>query len=153
MKKNKLPPPRHYNNRKENSILLTKKHIQTDSRISHPFAFTILIIDDNELTLLSLRSLLDKYNFLVITSNSGPMALNILSNIKIDIVLLDYHMPESNGLEILKTIKAEFPFMEVIIHSALEDKNIENQLLEAGAACFIPKMNDELLINAILSHS
>ncbi|NJK97789.1 MAG: response regulator [Bacteroidales bacterium] len=117
------------------------------------FCLYHLIIDDDELTLLSLRSLLDKYNFLVITSTSGSKALNILSNIKIDIVLLDYNMPESNGLEILKTIKAEFPFMKVIIHSALDDKHIENQLLEAGAACFIPKMNDELLINTILSYS
>lgn len=59
MKKNQLQKIIQRKNREVNSVLLNNKHIQPNSQISHPFAFTILIIDDDELTLLSLRSLLE----------------------------------------------------------------------------------------------
>jgi DNA-binding NtrC family response regulator len=66
---------------------------------------TILIVDDDESTLVSLSFIFKKQNLNVFTAKSGKEALPILKDNKIDLVLTDFMMPDIDGFELLKIIK------------------------------------------------
>lgn len=70
---------------------------------------TVLFVDDEEKILRSLkRGLLDEpYNTLF--ASSGKEALEILKQKEVHIIVTDMRMPEMSGLELLKTVKQEYP--------------------------------------------
>jgi DNA-binding NtrC family response regulator len=70
---------------------------------------TVLFVDDEEKILKSLkRGLLDEpYNTLFATS--GKEAIEILQREEVHIIVTDMRMPEMSGLELLRTVKKEYP--------------------------------------------
>ena len=70
---------------------------------------TVLFVDDEEAILRSLkRGLLDEpYNTLF--ASSGKEALEILKQKEVHIIVTDMRMPEMSGLELLRTVKQEYP--------------------------------------------
>lgn len=68
----------------------------------------------------------------------------------IDLLLLDLHMPGSNGLTGLAGIRCEFPTVAVVVISANEDPAVIRRALDHGAAGFIPKSSGlEVLTEAV----
>jgi len=68
-------------------------------------SLTILIIDDEEAQLLSLKSFLKRRGYEIFTAQSGPQGLDIAQTNTIDLVLTDYRMPDWNGFIVLKKMK------------------------------------------------
>jgi CheY-like chemotaxis protein len=70
---------------------------------------TVLFVDDEEKVLASLkRGLLDEpYESLF--ANSGKEALEILEQSQVHVIVTDMRMPEMGGLELLRTVKEEYP--------------------------------------------
>jgi DNA-binding NarL/FixJ family response regulator len=67
-----------------------------------------------------------------------------------DLLLLDLHMPGSNGLAGLAGIRCEHPGVAVIVVSANEDPAVIRRALDHGAAGFIPKSADlDMLADAV----
>lgn len=79
-----------------------------------------LIVDDNEFNLLLMQRQLSR-DFDVVTADNGKDALNILSEQRIDIVLLDIMMPHMNGTTVLKIIRSspQLASLPVILVSAM----------------------------------
>src|SRR5580704_5026159 len=77
---------------------------------------TVLIIDDDPAVLLTVKTLLVKRGFNVLSSSSSPKGLDLLRYAARDIriVVLDYSMPKLNGEETLKFIKQLSPNAKVI---------------------------------------
>ena len=115
--------------------------------------FTILIIDDEEAQLISLKSFLSKRGYEVFTKTSGKEGLNIINNNVIDLVLSDFRMPEWNGLEVLKKVKELNPEIDVVIMTAFGNTDDAVQIMKAGAYDYLNKPVDldelENLINRI----
>ena len=76
---------------------------------------SILIVDDEPSILKSLDGLLSDEGFAVTTASNGYEALKIIDSESPDLVLLDIWMPGIDGIETLKEIKKEHPFIQVII--------------------------------------
>jgi len=76
---------------------------------------SILIVDDEPSILQSLSGLLSDEGFEVITAANGYEALKIIESDSPDLVLLDIWMPGLDGIETLKEIKKENPYIQVII--------------------------------------
>jgi two-component system, NtrC family, nitrogen regulation response regulator NtrX len=76
---------------------------------------SILIVDDEPSIVQSLKGLLVDEGFDVMTAPNGYEALKIIETESPDLVLLDIWMPGIDGLETLKEIKANNPFIQVII--------------------------------------
>ena len=69
-------------------------------------ALSVLLIDNDELILDSLSELLEADGFQVHTANDGAECIAIISNgIFPDIIITDYHIPNRNGVEIVKSIR------------------------------------------------
>jgi diguanylate cyclase (GGDEF)-like protein len=68
--------------------------------------YKILIVDDNENNLISLKSIIDSMNLMTIEARNGNEALSALMKEKIDLIILDIQLPDYNGFEIAKIIKS-----------------------------------------------
>jgi CheY-like chemotaxis protein len=82
----------------------------------------IMAIDDSKTQLSIYKNLLGKY-FVMILCKSAVVALDILKNVKVDLILLDIEMPEMTGFEFLAKIRNN-PSLEklpVIVISSSQD--------------------------------
>ncbi|MRX11168.1 response regulator [Pseudoduganella sp. FT25W] len=115
---------------------------------------TVLIVDDtpDNITLLS-NLLKDKYNTKVATS--GATALQIVASSRVDLILLDIMMPDMDGIETCKRLKADaasasIPVLFLTAKSLQEDEAIGRS---AGAVDFLRKpVNPDLLFARVAAH-
>lgn len=112
----------------------------------------ILIIDDEEPQLESLKSFLTKRDYKVFTAVDGEKGFNIAKDEQIDIVLTDFSMPGWDGLKVLTEIKLLNPSIEVVIMTAYG--TIENAvaLMKNGAYDFLTKPINLDVLENILSN-
>lgn len=112
----------------------------------------LLVVDDNEVNrdLLSRRLL--AAGFSVAGAASGPEALTALDEGRFDLVLLDVMMPEMDGLEVLRRIRARFGVGElpVVMASALGDSRNLVDALRLGANDYVIKPLDMQVVLARL---
>ena len=110
----------------------------------------ILIVDDNEITLKLIKRYLEGSSFEVVTASDGEECLNIVSENRPDIILLDVMMPKLDGYETIKTLKTnnDTKHIPVIIVTALNDVTNQVKSIEYGADDFISKPIEEQLLVA-----
>jgi DNA-binding NtrC family response regulator len=110
-------------------------------------AGTILIIDDEMAIRESLQTLLELEDYHVHTAETGEEGLTRIAEQPYDLVLLDFALPDRNGLEVLREIRDRDASLAVILITAYG--TVENAVLamQGGATNFIQKPwdNEKLL--------
>jgi CheY-like chemotaxis protein len=104
----------------------------------------ILIVDDDELTCKLMSRILDIYGYTTIAVNSGKEALEFVQNKPVDIMLVDFMMPEMGGIELCQRLKNN-PMTSsiiVILLTASTDSYLDDMTVGAGADGFIRKPFD-----------
>lgn len=106
----------------------------------------ILIIDDDPLILDLFEYSFDKSKFTLIRATNGRDGLEKVLKEKVDLVLLDVMMPDVNGYEVCRQVKAnpETQHTKVIMVSARAQKEEIESGLHAGADEYITKPFDPL---------
>lgn len=107
--------------------------------------YSLLIVDDEILTVNNLKKVLEKDNYEVYVADSGEMALEIIEKYKPHLVLLDLMLPGISGIEVLKHVKALERETIVIMMTAYEilEKAVEAMKLGAYDYLLKPfKIND-----------
>jgi putative two-component system response regulator len=101
---------------------------------------SVLIVDDNLVSLKQISAQLEN-NYEVLLAKSGELALQICSQEKPDLILLDVEMPGMNGFETIARIKREPALYQipVIFLTGNRDAATEIKCLESGAMDFITK--------------
>ena len=99
----------------------------------------ILIVDDEKPIREMIRKFLTKKDYEVFDAEDGDGAIKIVQEKEPNIVLLDIRMPKSNGLEVLKKIKAIKPDIGVIMVTAVSETEIAEKCMEQGAFDYITK--------------
>src|SRR5512133_3437921 len=79
---------------------------------------TILLVDDDEFFLLSLKNQLLRLGHQVVSANNGHEALAVLKSQPVDLVITDLVMPEMDGLQLMQSAKATFPALPFIVVTA-----------------------------------
>ena len=70
---------------------------------------TILVVDDEELFIEYIKSMLSGESYNVITASSGKQGLEILKKQSVNMVISEYKIPLMNGLEFLEKVKIIYP--------------------------------------------
>lgn len=101
----------------------------------------VLVVDDDEGMIDLLRSLLESEGFQVISASTGEDALGLITEGKPDLVLLDMHLPDCNGLEVCKAMKEQrsINFLPVIFVSAVDDTEKKVSGILTGADDYVTK--------------
>jgi len=103
-----------------------------------PGAARILVVDDELGPRESLRMLL-KPAYQITTADSGRAALNMLAQVRPDVVILDIKMPEMDGLEVLRRVKRTDRSIEVVMITAYASLETVKLALTHGAFEYLIK--------------
>ncbi|MGN6178061.1 MAG: sigma-54-dependent transcriptional regulator [Mucilaginibacter sp.] len=107
----------------------------------------ILIVDDEVNVALLLSKFLTRNGFEVQTASTGNSALEYLKSGDFSLVLCDFRLEDTDGREVLKSIKTQYPNTGVIIITGYSDIKMAVELIKMGAYDYItkPLYPDEIL--------
>jgi DNA-binding NarL/FixJ family response regulator len=114
-------------------------------------SITILIVDDHPVFRFGLRTLIEAEPDLVIIGEaaSGQEALALAMQRPADLVLMDIKLPDMNGLEVTRRLRAQQATARILVVSMLDDSTVF-QALKAGAYGYILKgASGEEMLRAI----
>lgn len=100
----------------------------------------VLIVDDAAFMRMMLKDILEKNGFDVVgEAPNGLKAVELYQNVRPDIVTMDITMPDMDGIEAVKRIKAIDSSAKIIMCSAMGQQNMVMDAIKAGARDFIVK--------------
>lgn len=110
----------------------------------------ILIADDHTVVRQGLKQILAAEPDMVVVgeAKNARETLDLARTLDWDVVILDYSMPDGNGLNVLKEIKKSYPRRPVLILSMHPEDSIGVSVLRAGAAGYLNKecASEELMV-------
>ena len=95
----------------------------------------VLLIDDDEPTSLAMSRLLDRVGYTTVCMSSGAEALHVLKDLRFDLVILDWMMPEMDGLQVLRQLRDDprTRDLRVMMYSAADDPAVKREAARLGA--------------------
>ena len=109
----------------------------------------VLIADDHAVVRAGYRQFLEGEHSITEVGEvtSGSEALDALRRKDWDLLLMDIHMPDRSGLDILKHVTTGYPGVRVLIMSGLPEEQYARNVLRAGASGYLSKggSSDEML--------
>jgi two-component system, OmpR family, KDP operon response regulator KdpE len=116
----------------------------------------VLVIDDEPPIRKLLRVGLSAQGYQITEASSGKMALELLGQQRPDVIVLDLGLPDMQGHELLRTIRARNDSVPIVVLSSRDDEAGKVQALDSGADDYVTKPfgMDELLarMRAALRH-
>ena len=104
-------------------------------------SISVLIVDDHALVRAGIRALLEKIEGITVVGEAGKgsEALELVSQLNPNLLLLDLTMPDGGGFEVLEHVTKQFPDIRVIVLTVHEAGEYAMRALREGAAGFLPK--------------
>lgn len=101
----------------------------------------VLIVDDEPLIRWSLSETLTDRGYGVMEAGDGRGAVEALKDTPrpVDVIMLDYRLPDSNSLQLLATIRAMSPRSSVVLMTAYGTPQLAAEALRLGAFCVVSK--------------
>lgn len=114
---------------------------------------TIYIVDDDDAVRASLHSLLSVQPDLVVRSyRSGDAFLEEMDELESGVVLLDFHMPGSTGLDVLAALRDKVAFASIIL-TGQGNVGLAVEAMKTGALDFIEKPYDAALLMGVIDNA
>ena len=101
----------------------------------------VLIVDDEALIRWSLAEMLSDQGYAVLEAGDGKSALAILRNppCPVEVIILDYRLPDLNGLQLLAAIRGVSPHSRVVMMTAYGTPDVAAEAMRLGAVNFVDK--------------
>ena len=99
----------------------------------------ILVIEDNKEMCWELENIFENEGYNVWTVTTGEEALKKIEENDIDLIVMDYKLPDMSGERILKFLQAADVKINMIVISAYGTSQMKRKILALGAAIFIDK--------------
>jgi len=112
----------------------------------------IIIVDDHDAVRRGVRQLLEAtpYYHVVGEAADGRTGLELARETRPDIAILDYSVPELNGLDLSHALKRELPRIEILLYTMHDREEIIMEVLRAGVRGFVLKSDSETHLIAAL---
>jgi sigma-B regulation protein RsbU (phosphoserine phosphatase) len=111
---------------------------------------TVLLIDDGPENRMLLRAILERAGYRVLTADSGQAGLGLLEQHLPDLIVLDYMMPEMDGAEVARRVRAAEKTQDIpiiMLTASQEEPHIE-EAFAAGVNDYITKPVDRRILAA-----
>jgi two-component system, cell cycle response regulator len=104
---------------------------------------TIVVVEDQQVLTAAYSNKFKSQGFHVEVATDGEAAVDLITRIKPDLVLLDLHLPKLNGLEVLKKVRSnpELESLPIIVFSNLTKPGAVEEAWQAGATLVLSKLN------------
>lgn len=103
-------------------------------------ALSVLVCDDTTFMRLMLKDMLEKHGYEIAgEAVNGEDAIKKYKTLKPDIVTMDITMPDMNGIEAVRQIRAYDPKAKIVMCSAMGQQSLVVEAIQAGASDFIIK--------------
>jgi len=99
----------------------------------------IVYIEDNKFNIKLIQNIGEKLGLEIKAFENPREGLEYCLNNDIDLLMVDYMMPELNGIELVNILKKEKPDIPVIMITALDDLSLRKQATLSGISAFLPK--------------
>jgi DNA-binding NtrC family response regulator len=100
----------------------------------------VLVVDDEEVVRLGYRRVLSSDGFRVMAAGNGDEALDLMTGgDRFDVVLLDLRMPGMDGMQVLRTIKQQWPESEVVVVTGHPSIDTAKEAVKLGAYDYLAK--------------
>jgi DNA-binding NarL/FixJ family response regulator len=111
----------------------------------------VLIADDHELVRLGLRAVLEDAGFEVVGEvDNGRAAVDMSVALRPEVLLLDLRMPEMDGLEVCRHVRAKAPDVRIVVLTSFAEDEDLFGAITAGAASYIMKdIAPEVLVGTL----
>jgi two-component system chemotaxis response regulator CheY len=114
----------------------------------------IVVVDDAAIIRLMLKKILESDEYEVVgEAGNGAEAVQKYEELKPDLVTMDITMPDMDGIQAVKEIKKMDPNAKIVMCSAMGQKMMVLEAIEAGAASFIVKPFDEQKVKEVLKRT
>lgn len=111
---------------------------------------SIVVVDDDTAILELVSFLLTRRGYRVATATDASTAITLIARQRPELVLMDYMLPDLDGLSALCTIREQFPATYVIMFSGQGSEEIVAELMKAGAAEYLLKpFNNRTLLERV----
>ncbi len=100
---------------------------------------TILVVDDDPMIRDVLRTLLEQLGHLVVTAGGGREGIERLGIELPELLLLDLHMPDLDGLQTLERIRQRWPTLPVVLVSGTVADQLLQRARQLGIAAILAK--------------
>ena len=132
----------------------TATHLSTEDgaeRTSWPPLRTA-VVDDNRLMRVAVERQIRRLGHEVVLYGSGPELIGAIErqDVRFDVVLTDFNLPEMSGLEIIQTLKTRWPALQVILYSGYVADDVRQRALELGAQAVLRKEDTAVQLPEIL---
>jgi len=109
----------------------------------------IVIVDDHPLFRKGLEQLINSGDGFCVCgeAEAAAQAMDVLRKVKPDLAIVDISLPGTNGIELIKNIRAEFPRLPVLVLSMYDESLYALRALRAGAQGYV--MKQEALANVV----
>lgn len=117
----------------------------------HAEPIASIVVVDDDLAILDLVSfLLSRRGYRVATASDARTALELVLSERPELVLMDYMLPDRDGLSTLRTMREQFPDSYVIMFSGQGSEELVAELMKAGAAEYLLKpFNNRTLLERV----
>ena len=101
----------------------------------------VLVADDHALVRAGIRALVEKIEGIVVVGEAGKGSevLELVRELRPDLMLLDITMPDGSGFEVLEQVTKKYPEIKIIVLTVHEAGEYAIRALREGAAGFLPK--------------
>jgi DNA-binding NarL/FixJ family response regulator len=114
----------------------------------------VLIVEDHPVVVEGLQKLLNDKGIASksVAAYSAKECLRALKAFSPDLILLDYHLPDGNGIDLCKTILQQLPATKVLAISSFKEQSLVKRMIDNGAMGYVLKnASEDEIIEAISS--
>ena len=113
-----------------------------------------MLVDDHPTMIMALKSIMSSLiTFEVIeTASSGTSCLMLCNLLNPDLVILDLDMPDMDGFDVIRRLRAKHPSIKILIFTSLDEKTYGNRVRAIGAHGYVNKsVSSKVFISACTS--